>query len=70
MASLVAAIFGSGLTNQDANARRGTQVGQALVSILFYGFGLLVAHKYSETGLRVVCIIFFHTIYIRNFDTS
>jgi hypothetical protein len=46
--------------------RQGPQIGQAITSILFYGFGLLVAHRYSEIGLRVVRIIsrfFLHTLY-------
>jgi hypothetical protein len=38
-------------------AQRGTQVGESIVTILFYGFGLFVAHRYSTIGLRIVCII-------------
>ena len=32
------------------------ELAEAIIAILFYGFGLYVAHRYSETGLRVVRI--------------
>jgi len=42
-----------------ASASRSSSVGQALFSVLFYGFGILVVYRYYETGLRVVCILSF-----------
>ena len=35
---------------------QGARVGQAIIEILFYGFGLYAAHRYSQKGLRIVCI--------------
>ncbi len=57
MVSLVSAIFQSGVEYQMVNARRSEKAGEAIIAILFYGFGLFVAHRYSTIGLRVVCII-------------
>ena len=31
------------------------QIIEAIILILFYGFGLFVTHKYHQKGLRVVC---------------
>jgi hypothetical protein len=31
------------------------QIFEGIVSIVFYGFGLLVIQKYRQKGLRVVC---------------
>ncbi|CAF1535647.1 unnamed protein product, partial [Rotaria sordida] len=33
--------------------QRGAQIGQSLISVIFYGFGIFVAYRYYETGLRV-----------------
>ncbi len=57
MVALVAAVFGSDLTTEMKANQRCAQAGEALIGILFYGFGIFVAHRYSATGLRVVCII-------------
>ncbi len=57
MVALVSAVFGSELTTEMKASQRYAQVGEALIGILFYGFGIFVAHRYSATGLRVVCII-------------
>jgi hypothetical protein len=57
VAVLVGAVFGSELTTEMKTTHRFAQVGEALIGILFYGFGIFVAHRYSATGLRVVCII-------------
>jgi len=54
---LVAAVFGPELTTKMKVSQRYTEVGEALIAILFFGFGIFVAHRYSATGLRVVCII-------------
>ncbi|CAF0900036.1 unnamed protein product [Adineta steineri] len=39
------------------NSQTNTSVVGSIVPIAFYGFGLLVSYRYSETGLRVVCNI-------------
>ena len=53
----ISAIFESSSDFGPDSNRRGTQIGNSLVSILFYSFGLIVAHRYHVMGLRVVCII-------------
>ncbi|CAF3771104.1 unnamed protein product [Rotaria sp. Silwood1] len=56
--STISAISGNGMSNSMQETRRGTQIGQSLISLLFYGFGIFVAYRYYETGLRVVCFYF------------
>jgi hypothetical protein len=35
----------------------GAKIALAFISILFYGFGIIVAYRYYQIGLRVVCNI-------------
>ncbi|CAF4960966.1 unnamed protein product, partial [Rotaria sp. Silwood1] len=49
----ISAISGNGMSNSMQETRRGAQIGQSLISLLFYGFGIFVAYRYYETGLRV-----------------
>ncbi len=35
----------------------GASIALAFISILFYGFGIIVAYRYYQIGLRVVCNI-------------
>jgi hypothetical protein len=49
----------------------GSQVAEAFIFILFNAFGIFVAHRYSEIGLRVVTyyLLFFLLIETRkHFD--
>jgi hypothetical protein len=46
------------IVNRTGNPQGRVSLGLPILSILFYGFGLLVAYKHSETGLRVVCNVF------------
>ncbi|CAF4052288.1 unnamed protein product [Adineta steineri] len=43
------------ITNYEGNLQKNTQVVVSIVFMAFYGFGLFVSYRYSETGLRVVC---------------
>ncbi|CAF1513450.1 unnamed protein product, partial [Rotaria sordida] len=52
------AISGNEITNRMQATQRGAQIGQSLISVIFYGFGIFVAYRYYETGLRVVCFYF------------
>ncbi|CAF3565778.1 unnamed protein product [Rotaria sp. Silwood1] len=52
------AISGNGISNRMQGTQRGAQIGQSLISVIFYGFGIFVAYQYYETGLRVVCFYF------------
>ncbi len=36
------------------------KINLTFMSVLFYGFGLLVAYRYCEIGLRIVCYIIFN----------
>ncbi|CAF1418733.1 unnamed protein product [Rotaria sp. Silwood1] len=47
------AISGNEIANRMQATQRGAQIGQSLISIIFYGFGIFVAYRYYETGLRV-----------------
>jgi len=53
---MIGAIFGSGLEKYIGDTRT-AEFGNALISILYYGFGLFVAYRYSQTGLHVVGVI-------------
>jgi hypothetical protein len=55
---LLAAIFGSGVQIESGKPQRGPQIGEALVSILLYGFGNFAVYRYSALGLRIVCYFF------------
>jgi hypothetical protein len=55
--SSIFVIVRSEVVTQRKNIRRGTQIGQTLVSVIFYGFGLFAAYRYFALGLQVVCII-------------
>ncbi len=57
MAGAIVSISESGTPNGMGGTGRGSQVGPAFISVLFYAFGIFVAHRYSEMGLRVVRII-------------
>jgi hypothetical protein len=57
VALLVGAVFKYELTAEMTVTQRMTQAGEAIIPILFYGFGIFVARRYSAIGLRVVCII-------------
>ncbi|CAF3524208.1 unnamed protein product [Adineta steineri] len=41
------------IANYEGNLQKNTGVVISIVFIAFYGFGLLVSYRYSETGLRV-----------------
>ncbi|CAF5169630.1 unnamed protein product, partial [Rotaria sp. Silwood1] len=43
------AISGNGISNRMQGTQRGAQIGQSLISVIFYGFGIFVAYQYSET---------------------
>ncbi len=59
MATLkVAGIFGSGARIYSENAERGPPLSETLLFILFYSFGIFVAHRCSSLGLRSVCYSF------------
>ncbi len=58
MAGVIVSISVYGTAGGLGGTGRGSQVGPAFISVLFYAFGICVAHRYSEIGLRVVCIIF------------
>jgi len=63
-------IVGYGLANSKVNIQLGPQIGQNLVGILMYGFGLFAAYKYSTLGLRIVRItsrLFLHNSYKKCF---
>jgi hypothetical protein len=51
--ALVSMVFGSALTTEMNGTQRSIKVGQAIIAILFYGFGIFVARRYSAIGLRV-----------------
>ena len=53
---MVSEIFGNETETSNRGSRRGAVVGEAIITILFGGFGLYAAHRYSEIGLRVVRI--------------
>ena len=59
MISLVSAVFENNLKAGGVNTQRGTQTSHALISILFYAFGVFAAHRYSALALRIVRILFF-----------
>ena len=46
------------MTSYAETPQRRFQCVSPIFSILYYGFGLLVVHKYHELGLRVVCYSF------------
>jgi hypothetical protein len=52
--SLLSVIFGSGVQIESEKAQRGSQIGQALVSILFYG----LAQRGSQIGQALISIVF------------
>jgi hypothetical protein len=58
VAGAIISISESGTPNAIGGAGRGSQIGSAFISVLFYAFGIFVAHRYSAMGLRVVRIIF------------
>ncbi|CAF0898166.1 unnamed protein product [Rotaria sordida] len=50
---MISAIFGHGIGNGIKETSHGAQVGQSLILVFFYTFGLFVTYRYSATGLRV-----------------
>jgi hypothetical protein len=57
VAVLVGTVLTSKLTTKVKVTGLMTQAGEAIIAILFYGFGIFVARRYSVTGIRVVCIM-------------
>ncbi len=57
MISLVGTFFGSGTSDASFDGRYAYKIAQPLLSLLFYGFGLFAAHRYSTIGLRIVCLL-------------
>ena len=53
------------MANYAETPQRRFQCVSPILYILYYGFGLLVVHKYHEIGLRVVCYSF--TIFLEAF---
>ncbi|CAF1219116.1 unnamed protein product, partial [Rotaria sp. Silwood1] len=51
--STITAIYGNRIGDGIKETHGGMQFGQSLISVLFYGFGIFVAYRYYETGLRV-----------------
>ncbi|CAF0803910.1 unnamed protein product [Rotaria sordida] len=47
------AIFGHNSQHHIKQTQHGVQVGQSLISIAFYTFGIIAAYRYSQIGLRV-----------------
>ncbi|CAF0872362.1 unnamed protein product [Rotaria sordida] len=47
------AIFGHNSQHHIKQTQRGVQVGQSLISIAFYTFGIIATYRYSQIGLRV-----------------
>lgn len=35
-----------------------TQLSSVIIALIYYGFGLLVAYRYYQTGLLAVCCLF------------
>lgn len=57
MGSSAISLFANSTTeNYTENNQRIVDAVEALIWIIFYGFGLFVAYRYSKTGLHVVCI--------------
>jgi hypothetical protein len=52
-------IFRSGVQVYSETIQGGPKITEILLPILFYGFGIFVAHRYSTLGLRSVYVIFF-----------
>ncbi|CAF1167348.1 unnamed protein product [Rotaria sordida] len=50
----ISAIYENGISNSTQGTQGGVRIGQSLISVLFYGFGIFVAYRHSETGLKVV----------------
>jgi hypothetical protein len=57
VASLIPVLVQPKTQNDKMINSKGPAIGQIVVSILFYGFGLLVAYQYSQIGLRIVSIM-------------
>ncbi|CAF4767397.1 unnamed protein product, partial [Rotaria sp. Silwood1] len=55
--SSVNSIFGSANSIGIKQNHVGTRIGQGLISIVFYSFGIFVAYRYSQIGLRVLYLI-------------
>jgi hypothetical protein len=47
------------ITSRRETIEQGLIIGQALISILAYGYGLIAVYRYSKLGLQVVCGITF-----------
>ncbi|CAF0997331.1 unnamed protein product [Rotaria sordida] len=50
---MINAVSGSEVRHGMQDGRRGVEMGQSVIAILFYSFGIFVAHRYYQTGLRV-----------------
>ena len=61
MMSLASGIVGFGSMIETKDSVRNAVNAEMAISILFYSFGLFVAYRYHQTGLRVVSIISFFT---------
>ncbi|CAF3725010.1 unnamed protein product [Rotaria sp. Silwood1] len=57
LVSTITVIYGNRIGDGIKKTHGGMQFGQSLISVLFYGFGIFVAYRYYETGLRMVCFI-------------
>ncbi|CAF4007127.1 unnamed protein product [Rotaria sordida] len=53
----ISAIYENGISNSTQGTQGGVRIGQSLISVLFYGFGIFVAYGYFETGLKVKKIL-------------
>ncbi|CAF4827632.1 unnamed protein product, partial [Rotaria sp. Silwood1] len=53
LVSTITVIYGNRIGDGIKETHGGMQFGQSLISVLFYGFGIFVAYRYYETGLRM-----------------
>ncbi|CAF3728718.1 unnamed protein product [Rotaria sp. Silwood1] len=53
LVSTITVIYGNRIGDGIKKTHGGMQFGQSLISVLFYGFGIFVAYRYYETGLRM-----------------
>ncbi|CAF1625958.1 unnamed protein product [Rotaria magnacalcarata] len=49
----VSSIAGNRITNNSKYSSDGVEIGRSLISVVFFSFGYLVAHRYSKIGLLV-----------------
>ncbi|CAF3127688.1 unnamed protein product [Rotaria socialis] len=51
--STIGSIAGNGVANNSEYSSRGVEIGQSLISVVFFSFGYFVVHRYSKIGLLV-----------------